>query len=177
MLCLLSCNADLDNLEHNIDLRDRYPDSYSTNFNITYSDSAKLKVNITGKNLEQFTRKKKLEAYDIMKDSVCIKFFDTNGKVSSEVKADHAIRYHATELMNAKGNVEVINTKREKLNTERLTWNKRTQQIICDTTVTITKPNGQVIIGSSLISDQNFEHYSITEVTGKLPFQREEAPK
>jgi len=177
MLFLVSCDADLDNLEHSINLSDRYPDSYSTNFNITYSDSAKLKVNITGKHLEQYTRKKELQAFDIMKDSVRIKFFNTYGKVSSEMKADHTIRYHDTEIMNAKGNVEVINKKGEKLNSERLTWNKRTQQIVCDTTVTITKPTGQVIIGSSLVSDQNFENYSITEVTGKLPFEREEAPK
>ncbi len=176
MLFFVSCEGDLIDLGHNVELEERYPDSYSTNFNITYSDSAKLKVNISGKILEQYTRKEELQAYDIMKDSVVIKFYNTDGVVSSEMKSDHAIRYHETELMNAKGNVEVINKKGERLNTERLTWNKQTKQIICDTNVVITKPSGQVIKGSSLTSDQNFDNYKITEVTGELPFDREEAP-
>ena len=173
-----SCQGgDLNNLNQHIELEQRYPDSYSTNFNITYSDSAKLKVNISGKSLEQFTRKKDLEAYDIMRDSVILKFYNANGIVSSEMKADYAIRFHETELMNAKGNVEVKNKKGEKLNTSRLTWNKSSKQIICDTTVIITKPSGEIIEGSSLTSDQNFDNYKITKVTGKLPFNREESPK
>ena len=177
ILLLMSCQGDLINLGHNIELEKRYPDSYSTNFNITYSDSAKLKVNISGKKLEQYTRSKDLQAYDIMKDSVVIKFYDDNGIVSSKMKSDYAIRYHDTEIMNAKGNVEVINKQGEKLNTERLTWNKQTKKITCDTTVIITKPSGQIIEGSSLTSDQNFDNYKITQVTGKLPFDREESPK
>ena len=174
---LISCQGDLINLDHNIKLENRYPDSYSTNFNITYSDSAKLKVNISGKKLEQYRRSKDLQAYDIMKDSVVIKFYNAMGLISSEMKSDYAIRYHDTELMNAKGNVEVINKQGEKLNTERLTWNKKTKQITCDTTVIITKPSGQIIEGSSLTSDENFDNYKITKVTGKLPFEREESPK
>ena len=173
----MSCQGDLIDLGHNIEVEKRYPDSYSTNFNITYSDSAKLKVNISGKKLEQYTRSKDLQAYDIMKDSVVIKFYDDNGIVSSKMKSDYAIRYHDTEIMNAKGNVEVINKQGEKLNTERLTWNKQTKKITCDTTVIITKPSGQIIEGSSLTSDQNFDNYKITQVTGKLPFDREESPK
>ena len=111
---LISCQGDLINLDHNIKLENRYPDSYSTNFNITYSDSAKLKVNISGKKLEQYRRSKDLQAYDIMKDSVVIKFYNAMGLISSEMKSDYAIRYHDTELMNAKGNVEVINKQGEK---------------------------------------------------------------
>jgi LPS export ABC transporter protein LptC len=177
ILFFVSCEGDLNNLVQNVELEERYPDSYSTNFNITYSDSAKLKVNISGKSLEQYTRKDELQAYDIMRDSVVIKFYNANGEVSSEMKSDYAIRYHGTELMNAKGNVEVINKKGERLNTERLTWDKRIKQINCDTAVVITKPSGQIIEGSSLTSDQNFDNYKITKVKGILPFEREEAPK
>jgi LPS export ABC transporter protein LptC len=177
ILFFVSCEGDLTNLGHSVELEERYPDSYSTNFNITYSDSAKLKVNISGKELEQYARNKELQAYDIMKDSVRIKFYNESGVVTSEMKSDYAIRYHDTEMMNAKGNVEVINKKGEKLNTERLTWDKKLEQIVCDTTVVITKPSGQIIEGSSLVSDQNFDNYKITKVTGKLPFEREAAPK
>jgi LPS export ABC transporter protein LptC len=154
-----------------------FPDSYYTNFNITYSDSGILKVKITGKILEQYAQTKELEGKDIMKDSVHVQFYDKNHIVNSQLFADHAIRYHESEKMNAKGNVVVINKLGEKLNTERLVWDSKQKKIICDTTVVITKPSGQQIIGSSLIADQNFENYKITKVTGKLPFKRAEAPE
>lgn len=177
LMLLFACEGDLESMPTGVPVGDVYPDSYSKNFDITYSDSAKLKVNITGIHLEQYTKNGKSQAYDVMKDSVQLKFFNSEGTVSSEMKADYTIRYHETEIMNAKGNVEVINRKGEKLNTERLTWNKKTKKIVCDTTVVITKPSGQKIVGSSLESDQNFENYKITKVTGKLPFEREEAPE
>jgi len=41
----------------------------------------------------------------------------------------------------------------------------------------ITKPNGQKIVGNSLESDEKFEDYKITKVSGELPFKREETPK
>lgn len=173
-----SCKSDLDRLnKNNIEITGTIPDSYYTNFNILYSDSGILKVKITGRILEQYTKTKESPGKDIMQDSVHVRFFNGKQIVSSQLFADYAVRNHNTNEMHAKGNVVVINSKSEKLNTERLTWNSETKKIICDTTVLITKPNGQKIIGSSLESDEKFEDYKITKVSGELPFKREEAPK
>tara|TARA_B100001175_G_C19456608_1_gene614141 strand:- start:339 stop:914 length:576 start_codon:yes stop_codon:yes gene_type:complete len=173
-----SCKSDLDQLnKNNIEISGTIPDAFYTNFNILYSDSGILKVKITGKILEQYSKTKKSPGKDIMQDSVHVRFFNGQQLVTSELFADYAIRNNNTSEMHAKGNVLVINSKNEKLNTERLTWNSETKKIICDTSVVITKPNGQKIIGSSLESDEKFENYKITKVSGELPFEREESPK
>ena len=173
-----SCKSDLDQLDKNgIEITGTIPDAYYTNFNIIYSDSGILKVKITGHILEQYSKNKEKTGKDIMQDSIHVRFYNENRVLANELFADYAIRNNETNEMHAKGNVEVINSKKEKLNTERLTWNSQTKKIICDTTVVITKPNGQKIIGSSLESDERFENYKITKVSGELPFKREETPK
>ncbi len=178
MLCIYSCQSDLDQLNKNgIEITGTVPDAYYTNFNIIYSDSGILKVKITGHVLEQYSNGKDIPGKDIMRDSIHVRFYNQNQLVSSELFADYAVRNNSTNEMNAKGNVVVINSKKEKLNTERLTWNSQSKKIICDTTVVITKPNGQKIVGNSLESDEKFEDYKITRVSGELPFNREEAPK
>ena len=178
VLFLYCCQSDLDRLnKNNIEITGVVPNAYYTNFNIIYSDSGILKVKITGRILEQYSKTKEKPGKDIMRDSIHVRFYNQTQTVSSQLYADYAIRNNKTNEMHAKGNVVVVNSKKEKLNTERLTWNSQTKKIICDTTVVITKPNGQKIVGSSLESDERFENYKITKVSGELPFQREEAPK
>tara|TARA_Y100000589_G_scaffold277114_1_gene271940 strand:+ start:352 stop:927 length:576 start_codon:yes stop_codon:yes gene_type:complete len=178
LLTTSSCKSDLDQLKkNNIEITGTIPDAFYTNFNILYSDSGILKVKITGKILEQYSKTKESPGKDIMKDSVHVRFFNSNKLVSSQLFSDYAIRNNNTNEMHAKGNVVVINSKNEKLNTERLTWNSETKKIICDTTVIITKPNGQKIVGSSLESDEQFQDYKIRSVSGEVPFEREEAPE
>lgn len=178
MTFILSCESDLDHLKENSkEISGTIPDAYYTDFNITYSDSGLLKVKITGEILEQFNKTKETPGIDIMKDSVHVRFYNSNKEVTSQLFADHAVRNHKSEKMVATGNVHVINSVKEHLNTERLTWNSRTKKIICDTTVVVTKPGGQKIKARGLVSDEKFEHYSFKEVTGELKFKREETPK
>lgn len=178
MLFVFSCESDLDKMsKSNITINGTIPDAYYTDFNITYSDSGLLKVKITGKILEQYMKSEEKPGRDVMKDSVHVRFYNQFREVTSELMADHAIRRHEDELMNAKGNVIVINSVGEKLNTERLTWDSKTKKIICDTAVTITKPGGQVIHGSGLESDERFENYKINNVTGEIKVKREKAPE
>lgn len=165
-------------MDKQYNIGDDFADSYSFKFEIIYSDSGKLKANITGDTLEQYFKTESRSPYDEMIDSVHLKFYNHFGEVETEMLADYAIRFPEKEVMHAKGNVIVFNKKGERLDTERLTWNERTRMINCDTTVVITKPGGQKIIGSSLVSDEKFENYSITKVTGKLQIdEREEAPE
>lgn len=178
MLFVYSCGSDLDDIDSSgIVINGTVPDAYYTDFNITYSDSGVLKVKITGEILEQYMKSEESAGKDIMIDSVHVRFFNEDKIVTSELMADYAIRYHEDEVMNAKGNVVVINSVGEKLNTERLTWDSKTKKIICDTAVVITKPGGQVINGSGLESDERFENYKITNVTGEIKVKREEAPE
>lgn len=178
MLFVLACDSDLEGMNQDITIEGEIPDAHYTNFNITYSDSGKLRVKITGTTLDQYFKTKEHAGKDIMKDSVHVRFYNNIRQITSELTTDYAIRHHDTEMMYAKGNVSVVNQKGERLNSERLTWNSKTKKIICDTTVEITKPGGLKIIGSSLESDEKFENYTIKEIKdSKITFDREEAPK
>lgn len=172
------CTSDVDNMDKSdIEVSGTIPDAYYSDFNITYTDSGILKVKITGEILEQYAEKDSIEGKDIMKNNVFLQFYNSNKEVTSTLKANHAVRYQKSGKMFASNDVIVVNKLGEKLNTERLLWDSKSEKIICDTTVVITKPSGQKIVGSSLVSDQTFENYKITKVTGELKFDREAAPE
>ena len=67
--------------------------------------------------------------------------------------------------MEAKDGVVVINEKGEKLNTEHLVWDKKTEKITSDVFVKITT-DSEVLMGEGLISNQDFTEYRILKPRG-----------
>lgn len=168
MLFLVNCKTDLKELRQ-IDLEENMPSSIYYNFKIMYSDSGILATKITGDTLKQYDKSETEEAKDIMIGNVHLLFFDNNGKVSSELKAQRAIRYRDSEKMFAYGNVEIFNELGEKMNTEEIEWDAEKKKIISNTDVKITKKD-QILYGDSLISDQYFLKYEIKNPRGEFKY-------
>lgn len=59
-----------------------------------------------------------------------------------------------------KNNVEAISVKGDKLNTEELTWNQKTQKISSDKFVKITTRD-EIIFGDGFESNQDLTNYKI----------------
>lgn len=176
LMLLLSCGNDLDKID-TVELPDRIPDSLYKDFQIIYSDSAEVKVLITGKVLKQFGKTDTTNAFEEMLDSVHMIFYDEHKVPQNELFADYAKREQNSDQMEAKGHVVVVNIKGEKLETEHLIWNEKTKRISSDTDVKITQVGGKIIKGKGMEADQNFNNYTITKVVGEIPFEREEKPE
>ena len=69
--------------------------------------------------------------------------------------------------MKAEINVELTNQKEEKLNTEQLIWDEKTNLIYTEKLVKITSKN-EVIFGEGFESTPNFSTYKITNVRGSI---------
>lgn len=165
-LLAISCGNDLQHLEA-VEIPSPIPSAIYKNYEILYSDSGITQAKISGVTLEQFNSVNGTEAYDKMKDSVHLWFYDDDMTVKSELIADNAIRNRATGYMEAFGNVIVYNEKGERLNTEHLIWDEAIEKIRTNDSVTITKQD-QTIKGVGLESDQNFINYEIKNVSGIL---------
>ncbi len=170
VLALVSCGSDLQEL-NTVHIPSPIPNAVYTNYKVLYSDSGKTVAKIEGGLLKQFSKSENQLEHEKMSDSLHLWFYDDNMKVQSEMRADSAIRFKDTEIMEAFGHVIVYNEKGEKLNTEHLIWDKKKEKIISNTDVVITKET-QIIRGKGLVSDQNFLNYEILNVTGIISINK-----
>jgi lipopolysaccharide assembly outer membrane protein LptD (OstA) len=69
--------------------------------------------------------------------------------------------------MVASGNVEVINEKKEQLNTEKLYWNQKEGKIYSNDFVKITTQE-EILMGEGFESNEDFTKYSIKKLKGTI---------
>ncbi len=134
------------------------------NVDIIYSDSAKAKIHVKAPLLEEFGG---INPYEEMAKGVKVEFYNDSEKISSSLTANYAINKKRDQIMEAKNDVVVINTKGEKLNTEHLIWDGVKRRIHTESFVKITTKD-QVIWGTGLESDERFEEYEIKNISGTI---------
>lgn len=147
------------------------PSSVMKDAEIIYSDSARVRMKLTGPVLERYAVEK---PYIEFPNGVNVLFYDDSLKVNSTLKADYGIRYEKEGRMEAKRNVEVVNVKKEKLNTEHLVWDENKDSIFTNAFVKITT-NDYVMWGDGLKSNMDFTRYKITNPQGTKFLSDEES--
>lgn len=175
VLCIslfISCKNDIETVNM-ITAKSNVPNETAKNVEIIYSDSAKLKIKITGPVLEHYSKD---TAYVVFPKGVHVMFYDDSAKVKTELTAKYAIRYEGMGRMEAKRDVVLVNEKRERLNTEHLTWDEQKQLIYTEDFVRITTAD-EIIYGDGLESNQDFTRYKIKNIKGTLGLAEEEKNK
>lgn len=129
-----------------------------------YSDSGRVKVFVEAPLMRKLLLPKPITE---LSKGMKISFFDAEKKVISRMKSDYAIHYEQEHRWEAKRNVEVVNVKGEKLNTEKLIWDERNNKLLSDNFVKITTSK-EIIMGNGFEADQDFSHYKIFNVTGHI---------
>ncbi|MFT5918667.1 MAG: LPS export ABC transporter protein LptC, partial [Granulosicoccus sp.] len=113
------------------------------NAQLIYTDSARVKVLVDAPQLHHYTGE---DPYLELPKGVHITFFNLSGEIESEITANYAISFEKKDVMVARNDVVVINSKGERLNTEELSWSKKHHRIFTDEFVTITTED-EVIYG------------------------------
>lgn len=166
-LLFSSCQTDIETINL-ITSAKNLPSESMKDAEIMYSDSGKVKMKLTGAQLDRYVDKEYIEFPKGMK----ILFYDDSMKISSELKADYGIRHEKDGKMEAKRNVEVVNVKNEKLNTEHLIWDESNDKIYTEAFVKITT-NDEVMYGDGLESNQDFTKYKIKNIKGTINLQED----
>ncbi len=163
-LWLPACVNDLEEVAAIVDSTAELPTETGDNVRVIYSDSAVVKVVLDATRLERYMGDNpRVE----MSQGVHVRFFDGGGNVTSELRSRSATNHQKTGLMEARENVEVVNTKKETLNTEHLVWNKENETITTEEFVKITTED-EVIFGHGLESNQDFTKYRIKKIKGTI---------
>ncbi|MCW3077967.1 MAG: hypothetical protein JWO32_2576 [Bacteroidetes bacterium] len=150
----------------------RSPSQIGDSVTLLYTDSAKLKIVLKANRMLMYDRNVS-EPFTVMPKGFFVTMFDEEEKTSATLKGKFGVRYDLSKRMEARYNVEVINTKGEKLETERLVWDEVTKRIYTDAFVKITT-NKEIIMGKGLESNQDFSKYEMKEITGTIHLQNDE---
>lgn len=169
MLLMSACENDIEKVSL-VTGKQKLPVETSTQLELLYSDSARVKVKVTTPLLNRFAGDK---PYTELPKGVDIKFYDQNLQVTSTLTSKYAIRRDGEGIMEARNDVVVVNEKGEKLNTEHLVWNERTQKITSDEFVKITTPD-KIIFGKGFEANQNFTNYKIFKISGTITIDKNE---
>lgn len=165
-LTLFSCKKnDLKTVE---DLTNKsVPAEYSTNVEVIYSDSAKVKARLTAPNMVRYlTKDPSIE----MPKGLFVQFYDDELRVKSWLKADYGIRYLNTGITKVTGHVQVRNVKGDSLNTEEMFWDERKEKVYGNKFVTV-KTKTQVILADGFESNIAFTNYTFHNIKGVIQLQ------
>lgn len=171
VLILTACENDLREVKR-LTKKDTLPLQTAKTVTMLYSDSAALKIKLTAPRIDEYAGS---DPYTEMKEGMKVEFYDENMNVNSSITAKYAIRRERTNMMEARNNVVVVNTKGERLETEQLFWDERGDSLYTSKKVKVTSGT-QIIHSEGLWADQTFNVYRFYKVTGifALPDSQEE---
>lgn len=147
-----------------LELEEQLPTQSGKDVEILYSTKGRVSFQLNAPVLDQYGGE---NPYREMPEGVHIKVFDSLMNVSSELTSNYAIDRQSERIMEAKEDVVVINEKGERLNTEHLVWNQKTDKITSDVFVKITTKE-QVLMGEGLIANPDFTEYEILKPKGTI---------
>jgi len=155
------CKNDLNKVE-SLTSMDNLPVEVRKGVQLYYSQDARVSAMLEAETMERFVGE---EEYTVMPDGIYLETYDSSMTVTSSLKADYGLQKTDDDLMEAKGNVRVVNEKGEKLSTDQLFWDTKKRQIYTDSYVKIITAE-QIIEGDGLISNEDFSEYKIRKIRG-----------
>lgn len=126
VFCLMACENDIEKIttltNHSM------PEVSGKKVEVIYSDSARVKVQLNANEILQFAKAER--PYVEFPKGIVVKFFNDTLGIESELSADYAKYFTEDKVWEARGNVianKIISG--EKLNTEELFWDEKTDRI------------------------------------------------
>lgn len=162
---MASCVNDLKDIEaidRKVDNIDRF-----TEIKMTYSDSANVRVSISGDVMETHYAQNK-HAEDYFPNGIFVEFYNDFGKANSWLSAKKARRYPTKNLVVVRDSVVLFNIEGDTLRTDELFWDNKEGQIYTERVFRYSKGNGERIFGRKFRSDQSFKEYTFEKMTGNI---------
>jgi len=132
---------------------------------ILYSDSAKVRVRITGPTMHYYLDQR--DPRQEFPDGVLVEFFDPAGQVTSKLSARYGLRMERDDEVVVRDSVVWQSIEGEKLETEELIWLEREQRVYTNKFVVVTRPD-EIIYGHGFEADQDFSYSRINAIEGRL---------
>lgn len=167
---LYSCSNDTEEVAQVNTPQRIYPLNEQRGAHITYSDSGISVLEIESGLVQDFGNMD--PSYVFFDKGLEVKFYNGEQLSSTILTADTARQMKSKDLWVIGGNVEVLNGKGERMQTELLYWDKKEERIYSESAVQIIT-DGQLIMGKGFEADQEFNSYRIFKVQGEITIDDE----
>lgn len=165
---LFSCENDIQKVKELTNAKE-LPVIHATDIETIYSDSAVVRLKITGPELKEFAETEDREAYIEFPLGLKAIFFNKSGRIESSLEAEYAIFWKKIKQFEARTNVVVKNfSEKQELYTEQLFWDQEGEKIWSDKFVKIITENGPTYGEEGFESDQNFSKFRIRKSRGQM---------
>lgn len=142
----------------------------ATDVEILYSDSAQVRVKIQGPTmLYHASRGEKRQEFP---DGVIVDFFGQGQQITSTLTAKRATRYENKQQVIVQDSVVWRSIEKEKLESEELIWDEKTQRVFTQKFVVITRPD-EIIYGHGFEANQDFSYSKINAIEGRLKVEND----
>lgn len=168
LLTAFACN-DLKIEKRQVFTEDDVAVEVASNVEILYSDSAVVRVRVTGALMHNFIDHD--NPRQEFPQGVKIEFLEPNLSVKSTLTAKTAARFQEKGQIIARDSVVLTTVKHERLETEELIWDEKTAKVFTEKFVKVTKP-GEVIYGYGLEAEQDFSYWKITVPKGRIKVEQ-----
>ncbi len=162
-----SCQNDLSEVEALVSKFDTTVEE-ARDVEILYSDSAKVKVRITGPLMLNAMERR--ESRQEFPEGVRVEFFDENQAVESVLVAKYGLRQQSEARITVRDSVVWTSVEGQKLETEELHWDERRELIHTNKFVIITRPD-EVIYGHGFEAAQDFSYSRIMAIEGRMKIE------
>jgi len=133
---------------------------YAENVSVIYSDSAKVRLKVSGPKLERYVIKNNQR--DVFTDGVHVEFMDEKQRPLSWLDARYLEQIQKDGKVYVRDSVVLYNTENEKLETSELIWDEVSEKIYTDKFVRITQPEkGDTSYGYGFETDRGFNEFTI----------------
>ncbi len=174
VLLVSGCENDLKDIQKISAQEVNVPVERYTVVDVIYSDSAKVKAHMTAPLMVMYKVKK---PYTEMPKGVKVVFYDNNLHESSTIVADYAIRRDMEKTIELRKNVIGTNIKGDTFTSEELIWDEGTKQIHSSKEVHIKSIDGSITNGTSFVSDENLNHWTLQQGSGILHVNNQDIPQ
>jgi LPS export ABC transporter protein LptC len=130
-----------------------------------YSDFGKVKAHLQAPVMNHVDDAK--NPYTELPSGLHLTFFADSLKSQSELTAGYGISYDKSDQMIARNNVVVTNIYGERLESEELVWDQKTEKISSEKFVKITTRD-EVIFGDGFESNDDLSNYKIKKIRGTI---------
>jgi LPS export ABC transporter protein LptC len=160
---LAGCTNDLDKVAV-VAVKDDSPDRVTLQAEYTYTDAGRPKYRLRAGRIAEWTREPQRRE---ITEGLELQFFDSVGAPGSKLTARRGVILPGSKRMEVYEEVVFINTKGERMDTEKVIWYEDSARIFTDKAVRIQR--GQdVIHGQGLEAAEDFSRYRLKRITGTL---------
>ena len=157
--CSFSCSNDIAEVNALFETIDTEVE-HARNVSVIYSDSAKVRLKVSGPKLERYITK--ANPKDVFTDGVHVEFMDELQRPLSWLDAKYLERAEKTGLVVVRDSVVLYNSKNEKLETSELIWDEVGEFIFTEKFVRITQPErGDTSYGYGFQTNKDFTEFVI----------------